>query len=172
LRWAVREKDGIWGDDERTLAPEAREALPEEGLEGRPLRDEGVWDELGEAFRGVVASDAGGRGVASLYDPRAWARGVGLLGYALWAPLTLVIKGAEGFVVGTLAPKGRLTALLGGAIVMITGYTLSAGVLYGWAAAPVELGTDVLQTGAGAAFALILVPVLARRVPFLQKGSL
>ena len=95
-----------------------------------------------------------------------------LLGYALWAPLTLVIKGAEGFVVGTLAPKGRLKALLGGAVVMITGYTLSAGVLYGWAAAPVELGTDVLQTGAGAAFALILVPVLARRVPFLQKGSL
>jgi len=75
----VREKDGIWGDDERSLPPEAREALPGEGPEGRALRDERVWDELGEAFREVVASDAGGRGVASLYDPRAWARGVGLL---------------------------------------------------------------------------------------------
>ncbi len=92
-----------------------------------------------------------------------------LLGYALWAPLTLAIKGVEGFVVGHMAPRGRLVALLCGAAVMITGYTLSAGVLYGWAAAPVELGTDVLQTGAGMLFALFLVPILERRIPLIQK---
>ncbi len=92
-----------------------------------------------------------------------------LLGYALWAPLTLVIKGVEGFVVGSLAPRGRLVALLCGAAVMITGYTLSAGVLYGWAVAPVELGTDLLQTGTGVLFALFLVPVLERRIPLAQK---
>ena len=54
-----------------------------------------------------------------------------LLGYPLWAPITLVIKGTEGFVVGKLAPKGRIIAILAGAAIMITGYSTTAGILYG-----------------------------------------
>lgn len=94
-----------------------------------------------------------------------------LLGYPLWAPLTLIIKGTEGYVVGRLAPKGRLLALLAGAAVMITGYTTAAGILYGWKAAPVELVTDLTQTGLGAAFALAFVPLLQRRLGRLLAGS-
>lgn len=87
-----------------------------------------------------------------------------LLGFPLWAPFTLVIKGAEGFVVGKLAPKGRILAMAVGAVIMIAGYTTSAGVLYGWKVAPVEFMTDIAQTGIGAAFALIFAPILEKRV--------
>ena len=50
-----------------------------------------------------------------------------LLGYPLWAPLTLVIKGTEGYVTGKLAPKGRIIAMAAGAAIMIAGHTTSAG---------------------------------------------
>lgn len=84
-----------------------------------------------------------------------------ILGYPLWAPFTLVIKGLEGFLVGTLR-KNRLLALAIGMSVMIAGYTTLAGILYGWKAAPVEFVTDVLQTGIGAAVALLLTKALGR----------
>ncbi len=47
---------------------------------------------------------------------------------------------------------------------MIAGYTTAAGVLYGWKAAPVELVTDLVQTGAGAVFALAFVPLMERKI--------
>ncbi len=87
-----------------------------------------------------------------------------LLGYPLWAPLTLVIKGVEGYVVGKAAPSGRLRAIILGALIMIAGYTTSAGVLYGWKVAPAELLTDLLQTGIGGIFAMVFVPVLEKRI--------
>jgi len=87
-----------------------------------------------------------------------------LLGYPLWAPLTLVIKGLEGYIVGRLASRGRIMAMAAGAAVMIAGYTTSAGILYGWKVAPVEFMTDIAQTGIGAAFALIMVPILEKRL--------
>ena len=87
-----------------------------------------------------------------------------LLGYPLWAPLTLVIKGLEGYIVGRLAPRGRIMAIAAGAAAMIAGYTTSAGILYGWKVAPVELMTDIAQTGIGAAFALIMLPILEKRI--------
>lgn len=98
------------------------------------------------------AAAAGGIG-ASLADL--------MLGYPLWAPFTLVIKGLEGFLVGSLR-KNRLLALAVGMSVMIAGYTTLAGVLYGWKAAPVEFMTDVLQTGIGAGVALLLTKALDR----------
>jgi len=89
-----------------------------------------------------------------------------ILGYPLWAPLTLLIKGTEGYVVGKLAPSGRLKAIAAGALIMIAGYTASAGILYGWKVAPVEFMTDIAQTGLGAAFALIFAPVLEKRIQY------
>jgi len=94
-----------------------------------------------------------------------------LLGYPLWAPLTLVIKGVEGFVVGKLAPRGRTVALAAGAVVMIAGYTTSAGILYGWKVAPVEFITDIAQTGVGAAFALVFAPVLEKRLTLKRETN-
>jgi uncharacterized membrane protein len=112
---------------------------------------------------------------ALLLGPRygAAAGGIGaalgdlILGYPLWAPLSLVIKGVEGFLVGRLAHRGRILALGTGAAVMTLGYTSAAALLFGAKAAPVELLTDCIQTGMGALFALAAVPVLSRRTALI-----
>lgn len=77
-----------------------------------------------------------------------------LLGYPLWAPFTLLIKGAEGFIAGAAGKISPAVGIAAGAAVMIAGYTTMACILYGWAAAPVEFVTDVVQCGLGAALAL------------------
>ncbi len=87
-----------------------------------------------------------------------------LLGYTLWAPFTFLIKGAEGYVTGALASQGSARAVGCGAAVMILGYVALAGCLYGPAAAPVELVTDLVQCGIGAAAALYLEPILKKRL--------
>jgi uncharacterized membrane protein len=122
-----------------------------------------VYFNLGEGVIYVIALTLGARyGAVSASLGAALADL--LLGYPLWAPLTFCIKGVEGFVVGRLAPKGTALALAAGATVMIAGYTSAAGLLYGWKAAPVELVTDLVQTGMGAAFALLFVPIVRRRL--------
>ncbi|MGI6790487.1 ECF transporter S component [Aminivibrio sp.] len=85
-----------------------------------------------------------------------------LLGYPLWAPFTLIIKGAEGFITGKLGKKSAVFGIISGATVMTAGYTTMAGILYGWAAAPVELITDLIQCGMGAGIALMILPPLKK----------
>ena len=104
-------------------------------------------------FGPLWGAAAGGIG-ASLADM--------LLGYPLWAPFTLLIKGTEGWIAGTLGKRSPLAGVAAGASFMIAGYSLMAGILYGWSAAPVEFLTDLLQCGIGAAVALPARPVLAR----------
>ncbi|WP_286976080.1 ECF transporter S component [Acetomicrobium sp. UBA5826] len=82
-----------------------------------------------------------------------------VLGYPLWAPFTFVIKGIEGFVVGRMR-ENRKKAVIAGACVMIAGYTLVAGILYGWKVAPIEFLTDLAQTGVGAIIALVILPYI------------
>jgi len=93
-----------------------------------------------------------------------------VLGYPLWAPFTLIIKGLEGFVVGRIGRDHMKTAIVSGALVMILGYSSMAGILYGWKAAPVEMMTDLVQTGTGALSALILVPVIEKRLSGLLRN--
>ena len=109
--------------------------------------------------------------LAALLLGPAWgaaAGGIGasladlLLGYPLWAPFTLIIKGAEGYVTGTVGKRSPLLGMAAGAAVMISGYTTMAGVLYGWAAAPVELVTDLVQCGMGATLAFLALNALRK----------
>ncbi|MCS7233254.1 MAG: ECF transporter S component [Synergistetes bacterium] len=102
-------------------------------------------------FGGAAGGIAGGLGSA-LADL--------ILGYPLWAPFTLVIKGIEGFVVGKVGKKNKVLALSIGATVMITGYSLAAGFLYGIGAIPVEALTDLVQCSVGILVALPLVRIL------------
>ncbi|EHM09670.1 putative membrane protein [Thermanaerovibrio velox DSM 12556] len=81
-----------------------------------------------------------------------------ILGYPMWAPLSFVIKGLEGFVTGYLARRTKpIWAMGAGALVMITGYTAGAYVMYGAAAAPVETMTDLVQTSVGMVAALAVL---------------
>lgn len=106
-------------------------------------------------FGGVAGGIAGGLGSA-LADI--------ILGYPLWAPFTLIIKGIEGLLVGKLGRKNKILALTIGPAVMITGYSLSAGILYGAGAMPVEALTDLFQCSVGVLVALPLVRILQKSV--------
>lgn len=106
-------------------------------------------------FGGAIGGIAGGLGSA-LADI--------ILGYPLWAPFTLIIKGMEGFIVGKLGKKKKPLALGLGAAVMITGYSLAAGFLYGAGAIPVEALTDVVQCSVGVLVALPVVKILQKSV--------
>lgn len=120
---------------------------------------EGIIYSVALIFGGPAGALCGGMG-AALADL--------LLGYTLWAPFTFCIKAAEGYIVGKMAPRGTKSALFCGAVIMVTAYTLMASVLYGRAAAPVELFTDIIQSGIGIICALFLVPHLRRVLPKLK----
>jgi uncharacterized membrane protein len=98
------------------------------------------------AFGPVVGGVAGALG-SSMADV--------LGGYYQFAPITLVVKGLEGLIVGLIA-NGRSTrrdllALLTGGVIMVFGYLLAETYLlgYGAAAAFVELPLNVLQVTVG-----------------------
>jgi len=122
-----------------------------------------VYFNLGEGIIYIIALTWGSR-----YGAMCGGLGASLadlfLGYPLWAPFTLAIKGAEGFVVGHFARKNRNLALLAGASVMITGYAAMAGLLYGPKAIPIEIATDVAQTGIGAVLAIAAMPILKKAI--------
>ncbi|MCL4514421.1 MAG: ECF transporter S component [Firmicutes bacterium] len=108
---------------------------------------------FGPASGGIVS--ALGSGLADI-----------LLGYPVWAPVSFVVKGLEGLVVGAVAQKygGKrdVIAILYGAPVMLVGYALAAGLLYGLAAVPVELGGDLIQVTMGGLTATFLARALRR----------
>jgi len=110
----------------------------------------------GVLFGPLVGGIAGGVGSA-LADL--------LSGYAGWAPFTLLIKGAEGFVVGLFARRGgRLWTLAGclvGGAVMVLGYFAVEYALYG-VGAFAELPGNVVQAAVGVAAAVTVGPAVKR----------
>ncbi len=81
--------------------------------------------------------------------------------YAYYAPITLVVKGIEGYIIGSIGFAGnntkkrnavRLAALVAGVVVMIGGYFIAdmyalglVGQSYGYAAASMNLPTNLVQ---------------------------
>lgn len=96
-----------------------------------------------------------------------------LLGAALWAPFSLVIHGLKGWIIGALADgqggKRDLLAMLTGVSIMIIGYTLTAGLLYGAAVMPVEFTGDLMQGGIGVVIAFTFTKMLLARNPDLTR---
>ncbi|MEM2094882.1 MAG: ECF transporter S component, partial [Candidatus Bathyarchaeia archaeon] len=93
-------------------------------------------------FGPIVGGFAGGVGSA-LADL--------LGGYLVFAPITLVVKGLEGFVAGLIrdgiSPVRDALAVLVGGIIMIVGYLISEAIILGlgFAAASVEVPGNILQ---------------------------
>ncbi|MEX2356239.1 MAG: ECF transporter S component, partial [Thermaerobacterales bacterium] len=87
-------------------------------------------------------------------------------GYAVWAPWTLVIKGAAGWVIGSIAmgaaPARRLAGLLLGALITVVGYAAATTVMYDWPAAVIEIWGTTLQTLLGIGVAAVLTPLLGK----------
>ncbi|MFP4589288.1 MAG: ECF transporter S component [Candidatus Bipolaricaulota bacterium] len=106
-------------------------------------------------FGGTVGGLAGGVGAAAADV---------LLGWAMYAPITLIVKGLEGFVVGSLSKessKSKLIAVALGAPFMIVGYFFARVYFEGFPAAILqELPIDLIQAAVGAAVALPLSQAL------------
>ena len=100
-----------------------------------------------------------------------------ITGYTFYAPITLVVKGLEGFVTGWLREKTSLhftlCAVIGG-LVMALGYLLAEGlILYNFGTAILSFVPNLLQGLAGSILASLLYPVLSKTSIFqdLKKAS-
>jgi uncharacterized membrane protein len=114
-------------------------------------------------FGPVVGALAGGVGAAAADLS---------LGYTMFAPITFVLKGTEGAIVGYVSgqsTRSKVLAVAAGAPVMIVGYVAVVAYLEGIPVAMAsELPIDVLQAVAGLVVALPLSKAVESRIPQLQ----
>lgn len=120
---------------------------------------------LGDAF--IILS-------AFLFGPAMGfvAGGVGsaladiLGGYAIWAPWTLVIKGFMGVIVGFLSlrsGKGILSKAIIFAVAeawMVLGYFTASLIMFGYAAALVDVPSNMIQGAVGVLIGIVLNEIL------------
>lgn len=139
-----------------------------------PGPDGRLYFHLGETVilaSSVLLGRKGGAFVAALSSALADL----LLGATLWAPFSFVIHGAEAWLTGTLSDArggGRdFLAMVAGVCVMIAGYTIMAGCLYGVAVVWVEFFGDAMQGLLGIATAFPFVRLAAHRFPWLMNGE-
>mgnify|MGYP002396351295 FL=1 len=97
-----------------------------------------------------------------------------LLGFGYFAPMTLLIKGTEGFLTGLIGHNRtlpfRIAGVVAGAIAMLLGYFSVETPLYGIGAAIAELSTiNILQVTAGAIISLILIQLVLRAYPAIKS---
>ena len=90
-----------------------------------------------------------------------------LLGSALYAPATLVIKGLMAFIAAKLLKKGgmRVPWLLVSGLVMAAGYFAYECMLYGASVAMLSIPANLIQAVLGA----VLGSVIIRGIETLQK---
>ena len=94
-------------------------------------------------------------------------------GYPGWAPITLVVKGLEGLVVGYLARRSDSTGnlvvagVVGGAI-MVLGYFLFEVYMYGLPAALTEVPGNTLQAVTGILVGTALAKAIKKRYPEIE----
>ncbi|MGI6776968.1 MAG: ECF transporter S component [Acetivibrionales bacterium] len=96
----------------------------------------------------------------------------------LFAPVTFIVKGVEGFVVGVVAQSGasdinntakRVVAVIIGTVIMVGGYFFAEAYIlglfdkaFGVAAAVVELVPNLIQGGLSAVLGFILSELLIK----------
>lgn len=99
-----------------------------------------------------------------------------LLGYAYFSPLTLFIKGTEGFLTGLIGNNRRfpfkVAGVAAGAVAMLVGYFSVETPLYGIGAAFAEFAAiNSIQVVSGAVVSLLLCQAILKAYPdikFLQ----
>ncbi len=109
-------------------------------------------------FGPLVGGIAGGLG-AAIADMYA--------GFLIpWAPITFLVKGLEGYLVGRLGAGrktgGKVLAISIGGLAIMIGYPLASGFLYGWPAVLPELYMDMVQVVVGAIIAIPLSATLKK----------
>jgi uncharacterized membrane protein len=99
-----------------------------------------------------------------------------LSGYPYYAPLTLLIKGTEGFLTGLIGNNKRfpvrVIAVCVAAITMLAGYFAVETPLYGMGAALAELLTvNSVQVISGAVTALFMTQIILKAYPAIRFMS-
>jgi uncharacterized membrane protein len=101
-----------------------------------------------------------------------------LLAYTHWAPWSLVIKGMEGFIVGTVAHAHfrrqervsvrTVLAMAVAAVWMVIGYYIAGGIMRGFTVALVSVPGNIIQ---GLGSVILAVPVIHafRKIDFRGK---
>lgn len=84
-----------------------------------------------------------------------------LLGYSIYAPFTLIVKGLEGFIAGVIldtkiGKRFPIVATMIGAIVMVSGYFVSEIFLYGSKVALIAIPGNIIQGSVGAVASILL----------------
>lgn len=89
-----------------------------------------------------------------------------LSGFAFWAPVTVIVKGIEGYVVGTIGheakPLRAFLAMLVGAVILVAGYGIAAYFMLGVGGVPTEVIGDTIQGAAGIVLGSLVSPLLLR----------
>lgn len=84
-----------------------------------------------------------------------------LTGYSHYAPITLIVKGLEGYIAASLletkwGKKAKLIPLIIAGVFMAIGYYIPETFMYGNKAALVGLPANLMQGGVGAVSAILL----------------
>lgn len=98
------------------------------------------------------------------------AMGDVVIGYAYYAPITLIVKGGEGLVVGWFAQFARkstkvspadILGLIMGSIIMLYGYLVSETYFYGFEFALAEMiWVNLIQVTVGSVVAILIAPTI------------
>ncbi len=95
--------------------------------------------------------------------------------YAFWAPISLVVHGLQGLLVGLIArirPGNVALQVLGGAagiVVMAGGYLVAGLFLEGTGPALTEVPGNLIQGGAGVLLGLLVAAAVSRAYPPLRQ---
>jgi len=98
-----------------------------------------------------------------------------ITGYVHWALPTLIIKGAEGFIVGLFAAffkklnvnriVGAILSMFTGAVVCLAGYFFAAAAMYSsFAVAGFDLISNLIQISISLGIAITVLSVLPKKV--------
>lgn len=90
-----------------------------------------------------------------------------LLGYSFYAPITLIVKGLEGYIAGSLLETNfgenkKILPLLIAGVWMAIGYYIAEIFMYGQKAALVGLPVNMMQGALGAVTALLLYKAIKK----------
>ena len=90
-----------------------------------------------------------------------------ILGYAVYAPVTFVVKGTMALAASLGSGKGLVLKLVSGVaaeLVMILGYYVFEGFMYGFGPAAINIPANAVQGVAGLVIGIILVKIFEKHI--------
>jgi len=95
--------------------------------------------------------------------------------FAFWAPISLVVHGLQGLVVGVIAAARptnivvRIIAGVAGMAIVAGGYFVAGGFITGWGPSLVDVPANILQGGVGVVLGILLAIAVARAYPPVRQ---